>query len=158
MLKLARPRLRSYAALLAACVLFHGPCGAATGVTAAIASATVLASPLSASVRLFVRTAPAHLCTAVCLAAPAGTSTAVAGAIPVNLDQDGIAQFTMFGDTTSNYVVRLNDSAYGAWPDRIGTPIVLEPTLSREGRLSIVVGRAPSRVFAGAFQVVINYN
>lgn len=152
MLNLARPRLRLRAVLLAACALFNGPSGAASHDATGVASATVLASPLSASVRLFVRSAPGHLCTARCPAAP------VFGAPLVYLDQDGIAQFSMFGDTTSNYVVRLNDPAYGAWPDRIGTPIVLEPTLSREGRLSIVVGRAPSSVFAGAFQVVINYN
>ena len=64
----------------------------------------------------------------------------------------------MLGDTASNYVVRLNEAAYGGWHDRIGTPIVLEPTLGRGDRLSIVVGLAPSRMFADAFQVVINYN
>jgi hypothetical protein len=102
------------------------------------------------------------LCTAGCAAAPPTTAPAAiwppaARASQVTLDQDGIAQFTMFGDTASNYIVRLNDAAYGAWPDRIGTPIVLEPTLGRGGRLSIIVGLAPSAVLAGAFQVVINF-
>lgn len=155
MLSLALPRRRSCAVLLA-CVLFTGTSGAATGVGGA--SATVLPSSLSAAVTLYVRTASSRLCTAVCAALPAGPWPAVARMTPVTLDQDGMAQFTMFGDTTSNYVVRLNDAMYGDWPDRIGTPIVLEPTLSRGGRLTIMIGQAPSTLFAGAFQVVINYN
>lgn len=159
MANLALPR-RSYAFLLAG-LLVAGSSGAATGV--GVARATVLPSPLSAAVTLYVRTAPGDLCTAGCAAAPLTTGptgiwSPVARASPVTLDQDGIAQFTMFGDTASNYVVRLNDAAYGAWPDRIGTPIVLEPTLSRGGRLSIIVGLAPSDLLAGAFQVVINFN
>lgn len=160
MLKLAVPRLR-FCAVLLACAVLMANSGAATGV--GVASATALPSTLSASVALYVRTAPVPLCSRDCAAgplatAPAGMSPPVARPAPVNMDQDGIAQFTMFGDTASNYIVRLNDAAYGAWPDRIGTPIVLEPTLTPGGRLSIVIALAPSSAFADAFQVVINYN
>lgn len=155
MLNVALPRWRSCAVLLA-CALFAGHSDAATGV--GVASAKVLPSPLSAAVALYVRTGPMHVCSNRCATTPAGTWQPLTRTTPVTLDQDGIAQFSMFGDTTSNYVVRLNDAVYGDWPDRIGTPIVLEPTLSREGRLSIMVGQAPSSLFAGAFQVVINYN
>ena len=155
MLTLVLPRRRPCAVLLA-CALFTCNSGAATGV--GVASAKVLPSPLSAAVALYVRTGPVHLCSNGCSAAPTGTWPPAAKTTPVTLDRDGIAQFSMFGDTTANYVVRLNDAVYGNWPDRIGTPIVLEPTLSREGRLSIMVGQAPSSLFAGAFQVVINYN
>lgn len=127
--------------MLLACVLFTGTSGAATGVGGA--SATVLPSSLSAAVTLYIRTASGRLCTAGCAATAAGPWPPYARTTPVALDQDGIAQFTMFGDTTSNYVVRLNDAVYGDWPDRIGTPIVLEPTLSQGGRLTIMVGQAP---------------
>lgn len=151
----ALPRRRACAVLLA-CAMVTGGSTAANGV--GIASATVLPSPLSATVTLYVRTAPGPLCTGSCAGAPAGTLTTVARTTPVALDPDGIAQFTLFGDTASNYVVRLNETVYGNWTDRIATPIVLEPALSRGGRLSIVVGKAPSGVIADAFQVVVNYN
>lgn len=153
MVILALPR-RSYALLLAG-VLSTGGSGAATSV--GVAGATVLPSPLSAAVTLYVRTAPGYLCTDSCAAAPLTTAPA-ARTSQVSLDQDGTVQFTIFGETASNYIVRLDDAAFGGWADRIGPPIVLEPTLNRGGRLSIIVGLAPSDVLAGAFRVVINYN
>jgi hypothetical protein len=155
MMNPATARLRRGATLLAFAVL-TGNCGAASSVGSA--SATVLPSILSASVTLYVRTAPGPLCSAGCAAVQAGLPPPAARAAPVNMDQDGIAQFTMFGDTASNYVVRLSDAAYGAWPDRTGSPIVLEPTLSPAGRLSIVIALAPASTAADAFQVVVNYN
>lgn len=144
-------------AVLFACSLFYaGICSAATNV--GVVSATVMPSPLSASVALYVRTARAASSMTGYVAAPGDAWSAAAKPTSVNLEQDGTAQFTMFGDTASNYAVRLNDAAYVAWPDRMGFPIVLEPTLNRGGRLSIVVSRAPSSMFADEFQVVINYN
>jgi hypothetical protein len=144
-----------------ACALFAGHSGAATGVGRA--QATVLPSILSASVALYVRTAPGPLCTGDCPAAPlmarmAGASQLSTRTAPVSMDPDGVAQFTMFGATASNYIVRLSDAASGAWQDRIGSPIILEPTLGQGGGLSIIIGLAPSGTVADAFQVVINYN
>lgn len=146
--------------ILLACAVLTGNCGAASGV--GVAGATVLPSALSASVALFVRTAPGPLCGAGCgpavrLMGPAVPAQA-AGAAPVSMGQDGIAQFTLFGETASNYIVRLSAAAYGAWPGRAGSPIILEPTLSPGGRLSIVIALAPSSTDVDAFQVVINYN
>jgi hypothetical protein len=72
--------------------------------------------------------------------------------------EGGVAQFTMFGETASNYVVRLDAAARGAWPGRKDSPILLEPTLTPAGRLAIVITLAPASTSADAFQVVINYN
>jgi hypothetical protein len=155
----AGPRKRQCAVLLA-CALLMGNSGAATGV--GVASATVLPSNLSASVALFVRTAPAAWCTGGCATGPLVTAPArlppLAAKAPLLRMEDGIVQFTMFGDTVSNYVVRLNDPAYGGWPGQSESPIMLEPTLTPGGRLSIVITLAPGRTSADAFQVVINYN
>jgi hypothetical protein len=136
-----------------------GNSGAATGV--GVASATVLPSNLSASVALFVRTASGASCTGGCtgplVVAPVRWPP-LAAKPPMVRMEDGIAQFTMFGDTVSNYVVRLNDAAYGTGPGRMESPIFLEPTLTPGGRLSIVITLSPGSTSADAFQVVINYN
>ena len=160
MLKLSPLRLR-FCPVLLTCVVLTVNSNAATGV--GVASATVLPSTLSASIALYVNTAPS-------LVRSSGSSfydmaNAPAGFWPpefkptaVTMDQDGIAQFTMFDNTATNYVVRLSDSAYSVWPNGANMPVVLEPALTPGGRLSIVVALAPSGTFANAFQVFLNYN
>jgi hypothetical protein len=143
-------------AVLLACALSLDNSGAATAVGGA--SATVLPSTLSASVALYVRTAP--LCSGGCAARQPEPSQwpPAAARTPLVSMEGGVAQFTMFGETASNYVVRLDAAARGAWPGRMDSPILLEPTLTPAGRLAIVITLAPATTSADAFQVVINYN
>jgi hypothetical protein len=143
----ARVRLLQGAIVLAGASFASGG-GAATAV--GLASAKVLPSTLSASVALYTRTASSQVCSANC-------SVRAERPAPVSMGDDGVAQFTMFGDTTSNYVVRLSDAASGARPDQ-DAPIVLEPTLMAGGRLSIIIALAPATTDTDAFEVVINYN
>ncbi|MDB5933468.1 MAG: hypothetical protein JWQ01_812 [Massilia sp.] len=137
-------------AIVLAGASFAGACGAATSV--GVATAKVLPSMLSASVALYTRTAPSQLCSADC----AGMRTDRPAS--VSIGEDGVAQFTLFGETTSNYIVRLSDAAWGARPRAADAPIILEPTLTPGGRVSIVIALAPAYPVTNAFQVVINYN
>lgn len=135
-------------ALLLAGALLTSHCHAASGV--GVASARVLPSTLTASVALYLRTG----CGANCGAAPQGPAswqTALRPAM-VSMSLDGVAQFTLFGETASNYVVRFSA------PDGAGAPILLEPMLTPRGGVSIVVALAPGSTDTDAFQVVINYN
>ncbi len=136
-------------ALLLAGAAAAAVCGATTAVGQA--SAKVLPSTLSASVALYTRTAPIRSCGADCTAAPLAERSA-----SVSMGSDGVAQFTMFGDTTSNYIVRFSGAGWGARPGDV--PIVLEPTLTGGGGVSIVIALAPATTDSDAFQVVINYN
>lgn len=142
-------------AVLLGCALMLDNGHAATAVGGA--SATVLPSNLSASVALYVRTAPAPACGEECRAEPAQWSPASPRTSLVSME-DGVAQFTLFGEKASNYVVRLDAAARNAWPGRVDSPIFLEPTLTPAGRLAIVITLAPASTSADAFQVVINYN
>lgn len=159
MMNLLSPWLRPCATLLA-CALFAPDCAGATATGAA--SATVLPSNLSSAVVLYVRTVPRAACIAGCAAAVAPPAPGVwpPTARLVGVSLDGVAQFTMFGATASTYVVQLNAAAYSAWLDRTSAPITLEPTLTADGRLSILI--APATATAGAladsFQVVVYYN
>lgn len=132
-------------AVLLACALLTGTCAAATGV--GVASAKVLPATLSASVALYMRTSCRTNCGVEPKAAPPTVREAT-----VSMNDDGVAQFTMFGETSSNYVVRLSTFSSP------GSPILLEPTLTSGGRLSIVIAMAPASTGTDAFQVVINYN
>jgi hypothetical protein len=136
-------------AVLLACALSLDSSGAATAVGGA--SATVMPSNLSASVALYVRTAPAPLAAEPAQWPPTARA-------PLVSMEGGVAQFTLFGDTASNYVVRLDAAARDAWPGRVDSPIFLQPTLMPAGRLAIVITLAPATTSADAFQVVINYN
>lgn len=157
MMNLLSPRLRPCAPLLA-CALFAQDCAGATATGAA--SATVLPSNLSSAVVLYVRTVPQAACIAGCAAAVAQPDPVMwpPAVRLVGVSLDGVAQFTMFGTTASNYVVQLNTAAYGAWLDRTGAPITLEPTLIADGRLSILIAPATAGTLADSFRVVINYN
>jgi hypothetical protein len=158
MMNLVSPRLRP-CALMLACALRAPDCAAAASTGAA--SATVLPSNLSPSVALFVRMAPRAACFGDCAAAPAPPSVDVwpPAARLVGLSQDGVAQFSMSGATAATYVVELSAAAYGAWSDRSSSPVTLEPSLTADGRLSVLIAPAKATAtFADAFRVVVNYN
>lgn len=147
-------------ALLLSFALFAQDCAGATAT--GVASATVLPSTLSPSIALYVRTAPRAPCFGSCAAALA---PAPAGAWPpaarlVGLSPDGVAQFSMSGASASTYVVQFDAAAYGAWWDRGSAPITLEPTLTADGRLAVLIRSATALAGApgDAFRVVVNYN
>lgn len=143
---------RSPGAVLLLFCLLADHCAATAATATGIAGATVTASPLSAAVALYVRPSHDGGCVADCAAAGSAEGA-------VALGRDGIAQFSMYGDTTSNYVVQISDAALrSAWSGWNGMPITLEPMPLRGGGVSIVIGSAPSSVLADAFQVVINFN
>lgn len=145
-------------ALLLSFALFAQDCAGASA--AGAASATVLPSTLSPSIALYVRNAPRAACFGSCAAAPAPAGVWPPAARLVGVSQDGIAQFSVSGASASTYVVQFDVAAYGTWGDRGGAPITLEPTLTADGRLSILI--ASSTALAGTpgagFRVVVNYN
>lgn len=145
-------------ALLLSFALFAQDCAGAPAT--GVASATVLPSTLSPSIALYVRTAPRPACFGNCAAAPASAGVWPPAARLVGLSQDGVAQFSMSGATASTYVVQFDAAAYGARPDGGSAPITLEPTLSADGRLSVLIApvRAWARTPGDAFRVVVNYN
>jgi hypothetical protein len=157
MMSLASTRLRP-CALLLACALSALASAGASGT--GVASATVLPSTLSPSIALYVRTAPRPACFGNCAGAPAPAGAWPPAARLVGLSPDGVAQFSMSGATASTYVVQFDAAAYGAWWDRGSAPITLEPRLTADGRLSVLIASATALAGApgDAFRVVVNYN
>lgn len=157
MTNLASPR---QCALLLSVALCAQDCAGATA--SGIASATVLPSTLSPSIALYVLTAPRAACYGVCAGAPAPAGAWPPAARLLGSSQDGVAQFSMSGATASTYVVQFDASAYGPWSDRDIAPITLEPLLSADGRLSVLIAAArataTARMPGDALRVVVNYN